>query len=129
MFSSSAFEKKTSQGIMKYIFIVFLRVPYLLYPLASIDECFVPWSNLVGQAALFWIVTALPWELCALRVWHDGEVTSVLASQCSHVVCRTIRVGWILRVVVFGNHVVFTLCQWQVELAFSVGHPATYLLA
>ena len=114
---------------MKYIFIVFLRVPYLLYPLASIYECFVPWGYLVGEATLLWIVTALPWELCALRVWHDGEVTAVLACQCSHVVCRTVRVGWILSVVVLGNDVVFTLCQWQVELTFSVCHPATYLLA
>ena len=71
---------------MKYIFIVFLRVPYLLYPLASIYECFVPWSNLVGQATLLWIVAALPWELCALWVWHDSEVTAVAACDSCNIV-------------------------------------------
>ena len=57
----------------------------LFYPLACIDKCFNPRSNLVIPT-FCWVVTALPWEDGTFRVWHDSQMTTVLASYSSYAV-------------------------------------------
>ena len=55
------------------------------YPLASIDECFNPRSDLVIPT-FSWVVAALPWEDGTFRVWHDSQVATVLAGYGSYTV-------------------------------------------
>ena len=106
-------------------FILFL---VCFYPLACIDECFNPRSDLVVPS-FGWIITALPWEDGTFRVWHDSQVTTVLASHGSYTIWWTVRVTWVFVVRELSYYIVFVFRQRQMELTFTVSYPCTNLEA
>ena len=83
-----------------------MYVLLLFYPETSINECLMPWSYLVRETARLWIIATLPRELSTLWVRHNGEMTAILACKSSNIVCRTIRVCRVFRVVELSHYIV-----------------------
>ena len=106
---------------------VLLPVPF--HPAAGVDESLHPRGDLVAVAAVGGIVGALPGEDGAFQVRHHSQVASVGRANARHVVVRSVGVGGIAAVVVFGHNVVRAFLLRQVELAFAVRHPNAELAA
>ena len=100
-------------SIIALQFYTWLFSSLFFHPLACVDECFYPWSNLVAVYTVLGIVAVLPREDGAFQVRHDSQMASVGAGYGRDGVVGTVRIAGILIVSIFCHHIVFILVVRQ----------------
>ena len=96
---------------------------FLFYPLACVDKCFDPRSDLIALQPIRRIVGILPGEHRTLQVWHHRQMTSIGAGNGSYGIVRTVRITWVFIVRIFCHKIVIDYLILKRKFSFSLSHP------